>query len=135
MDKLPHYGTVLLVTHGLVSLLHDIAHRSLGIELSLVQLLYVYLVFVIAPILSLVFLWTRRPRAGSVFLLLSMVGSLIFAGLNHFVIRSNDHVLHVPEAAGRSMFQITAILMALIEAIGSGFAFRALLKTNLRTPA
>jgi hypothetical protein len=126
MNKVPAYGTVILVLHGLVLLLHDQAHANLQIFLPLLKYVFAYAVIVFAPLLATVMLWTRWRRYGTWLFLFSMFGSLVFGAYHHFVMISNDHVCYAPQGAWLSAFRVTAVLLAIIEAGGCGFSIWAL---------
>ena len=118
MNTITRYGIAILLIHGLVGLIHEFAHRSLAIELSTRQELGVWIIFVAAPIVTLFFLWTNRLRSGLLLLLLTMAASFVFAGMNHFVWITEDHVFHAPQGDLRWLFQATAYVMAVLEVIG-----------------
>jgi hypothetical membrane protein len=130
MRKVPAYATVLVVVHGIVLLLHEIAHRDLGVHLPPSKYVYAYVVIVLAPLLATMMLWTRRSRQGAWILALSMFGSLVFSAYHHFVLISDDHVCYAPQGAWLSAFRITAVLLALIEAAGCWVGVWALKKTG-----
>ncbi|MGB8507554.1 MAG: hypothetical protein WCD76_04035 [Pyrinomonadaceae bacterium] len=130
MSKVRIYGTAILVVHGAVLLLHDIAHRDLEVYLPLLKYVYAYAVIVIAPLLATIMLWTGRSRNGAWIFLLSMFGSLLFGVYHHFVLISNDHVCYAPQGAWLSVFRTTAVLLAIVEGIGCWFGIWALKKTR-----
>jgi hypothetical protein len=51
----------------------------------------------------------------------TMMGALLFGLLNHFVLAGADHVAHVARQ-WQPLFTTTAVLLAVIEAFGSGLA-------------
>jgi hypothetical protein len=110
--------TIVVVAHLIVNLLHGQAHTSLGVGLSNWQQVYVIAVILLAPLVALLFIFTRYARAGLWFLFASMLGSLIFGACYHYVIISPDHVAHLPVGDARSMFRVTAMLLLLTEACG-----------------
>jgi hypothetical protein len=118
MNTTTRYGIAILVIHAVVSIIHEVAHLSLAVELSTRQELGVLLIFVLAPIVTLALLWTNRLRWGFLLLLLTMAASFLFAGVNHFVWITEDHVFHAPQGELRWLFQATAYLMAVFEHIG-----------------
>lgn len=128
MRKVPVYGTVITVIHGIVLLLHDIAHRDLGIYLPLLKYVYAYAVIVVAPLLATIMLWTRWRRYGAWIFSLSMFGSLVFGAYHHFVLISNDHVCYAPEGPWLSAFRITAVLLVIVEGVGCWLGVWALMK-------
>lgn len=130
MRKVPVYGTVILVVHGIVLLLHEMAHRDLEIYLPLLKYVYAYAVIVVAPLLATIMLWTRWRRSGAWIFALSMFGSLVFGAYHHFVLISDDHVCYAPEGAWLSAFRITAVLLAIVEGVGCCLGVWALKKTS-----
>jgi len=118
MNTARRYGIAILVIHAVVSIIHKLAHLNIAVHLSNRQELGVWLIFVLAPIVTLAFLWTNRFRWGFLLLLLTMAASFVFGGMNHFVWITDDHVFHAPPGDLRWLFQATAYLMALLEIIG-----------------
>jgi hypothetical protein len=119
MKRVALYGTVFVLIHLVINLLHGRAHTELQIGLSSFQLLFVVGVIMIGPLLALALLWTRRQRLGLVLLTASMTGACLFGLYYHFVVPSPDHVAHVPEGYWGELFRVTAVLLALSEALGS----------------
>ena len=110
--------TLVVVAHLVVNLLHGQAHTSLGVALASWQQVYVTTVILLAPLVALVLTWTRYARAGLWLLLFSMLASLIFGGLYHYIIISNDHVAHLPPGDARGLFRVTALLLLITETVG-----------------
>lgn len=134
MRRITKYVTLIVTLHSLILIVHDLAHRVLGIDVSLLQYAYAYLVMGLAPIVSAILLWKGRLRNGAILLFLAMLGSLVFAGVNHFVIVSKDHVSHAPAGKWLPVFQSTAILLAVIEILGCWVGLLILRKSS-RTAA
>lgn len=118
MNKYTRYGTAIVLAHLIVATAHGLAHKHLAIDLSLAQKLFVLAVITVAPLVSMLLLWTRLRKAGAALLSLSMAGSLIFGVINHFVIASADHVMHLPAGDWRFPFQLTSILLIITECLG-----------------
>lgn len=110
--------TIVVLAHLVVNLLHGNAHTSLGVGLSSWQTIYVFSVILLAPLLALALSFTRYARDGLWLLLVSMLGSLIFGFLYHYVIISPDHVSHLPAGDAGGLFRITALLLLITEALG-----------------
>ena len=109
------YGTLMVVAHAAVNAVHGYTHVVLGVLMSREANVFIVAVIMLAPVLAAVLLWTTRRRAGAWLLSASMAGALLFGVYNHFVAVSEDHIWHVPYGSGRATFQITAVLLALIE--------------------
>jgi Na+/proline symporter len=110
-----------VIAHAIVLIFHSAAHQILGVEASPTQTLFIVTVIITAPVLAGILLWRRVERFGAVLLTCSMAGSLIFGVYNHFVVSSPDHVSHVSGMSPASwaiIFQVTAFLLALTEALG-----------------
>ena len=118
MKRIALYGTVFVLIHFVVNLLHARAHTELQIGVSSFQLLFVVGVIMIAPLLAMVFLWAQRQRLGLVLLTASMAGAFLFGLYYHFVLPSPDHVAHVPAGFWGDVFRMTAVVLALSEALG-----------------
>lgn len=110
--------TIAVVAHLIVNLAHGHAHMRLGVGLNAFQNLYVFTVILIAPLVALALSFTRLARAGAWLLFLSMLGSLIFGVLYHYVIISPDNVAHLPAGSARDLFRISAMLLLLTEVFG-----------------
>ncbi|HEV7395628.1 MAG TPA: hypothetical protein VGN86_03880 [Pyrinomonadaceae bacterium] len=120
-------GIVTVIIHLIIAIVHGVAHRKLGIELSFLQKLFVISIITVAPILAMILLPTRAFVTGAALLVFSLTGSLLFGILYHFVIHSNDHVFHLPASRWKLPFQITAVLLALSELVGLWIGAQALL--------
>lgn len=108
-------GTVAVLIHAVIVLLHGIAHSGLGIELSAWQETYAAIVIVVAPVVAAAVLWTRHARLGLLLLAASMAGSLLFGLYHHYLAVSPDHVSHLPPGEAQGLFRLTALLMAISE--------------------
>jgi hypothetical protein len=82
----------------------------------------VFIVILAGPLFGLALSW-RAERLGGLIVALTMAGSLVFGLVNHFVLESPDHVSHVA-TQWRTLFGITAALLAITETLGMGFAVR-----------
>lgn len=111
-------GIAVVVLHALVLALHDRAHRALPVPLTDAQTLFAYTVIVLAPLVAGFLLWRGRLAAGGALLAASMLGSLVFGVVNHYVIESPDHVSAIPATDWGSAFVWSALAMALVEGAG-----------------
>jgi membrane-associated HD superfamily phosphohydrolase len=120
--------TIAVLAHFIVVVFHGQAHTRLGVALSTWQQVYVLTIIVIAPLVALALLFTRYTEAALWLLLASMLGSMIFGILYHFIIISPDHVAHLPAGAARGSFRVSAQLLTVTEAIGVAVASIAIRK-------
>ena len=125
-------GTVAVLAHLAVTLLHGQAHDQLHVGLSNWQNIYVLVVIVVAPLIAMLLLWTRYARTGLLLLVVSMAGSLIFGAVYHFVVVSPDHVSHLPPGDAQGQFRITAVLLILTELAGVVVGLFALRSNKVR---
>ena len=116
--KIAIAGTLVVLAHTVALVFHSLAHIRLEIFLGPLGNAFIYVVIVAAPPLALALLWTRWQRAGVWLLLASMFGSLAFGAYNHFMVDSPDHVMNVPHGDWGYIFTVSAIMLAVVEAIG-----------------
>ena len=114
----------LVVTHALVLLGHDAAHRDLAVHLKLWQTVFAYSVIVAAPVAAAILIFTRYARLGFMILAASMFGALLFGVYHHFVLVSPDHVAHLPAGEAQGLFRVTAAAMAVLEFAAVGIGIR-----------
>jgi hypothetical protein len=118
MKRIGWYGTAIVLAHLAVNVVHGLAHAKLHVGLTRGQIDFIVAVILLGPILAMILLWTRLRRAGAWLLLVSMAGSFVFGAYYHFLLNSPDNVSHVSAGSYRMAFQITAVLLALTEALG-----------------
>lgn len=123
-------GTIAVLGHLIVVVLHGSAHTELHVELNAWQRIYVTTVILLAPLVAVVFLWTRYHRLGLLLLLVSMAGSFVFGACYHYAIVSPDHVSHLPPGDARGLFRTTALLLMLTEMFGLVAALFALRRAD-----
>jgi hypothetical protein len=126
MKTIAKSATAIVLVHFVINILHGNAHDNLKIGLTAMQLLFVWIVILILPFVGAGMLWTRFWRAGALLLAIAMAGSLLFGIWNHFVVSGPDHVAHVAAGSSGTLFQTTAVLLAISEAAGTWIAFRGL---------
>ena len=124
--KIAQYGTTVVVMHAILNGLHGLAHVEIPVPLSLLQSLFVGIVIFLTPIIAAVLLWTQFYRIGSWLLLTSMAGSLLFAIYNHHIVISPDHVSQVSFEGWGLLFQVTAYLILIADALGCWISVLAL---------
>jgi hypothetical protein len=132
MRSLARYGTIIVIIHALVVILHGLAHGKIPVSLSPLQHLFVASMIVVAPIAAMILLWTPFQQLGSWLLLCSMASALLFGVYHHFVVLSPDHISQVSLTDWGIVFHITAILLVLTEGIGWAIGLWALTSLQRR---
>ncbi len=121
MDKnsLARIGIGIVILHVVITFAHGIAHTNLFIAMSLLQNIYISLVILAGPIVAAVFL-RKNPKVGFGILAASMLGSFLFGVYYHFIVISSDNVFTLDDRPWSMTFQLTAVLLAIIEFAGTG---------------
>src|SRR5262245_32353851 len=118
IDRFDVALTAVVLAHLVVAFVHGQAHQGASVALSTGSNLFVLTVIIIGPLAGLAWSWFVNHRAGAWLIATTMAASLVFGVVNHFVLKSGDHVSQV-DAAWRGLFGSTAVLLACIETIGS----------------
>jgi hypothetical protein len=111
----------IVLFHFALNIAHRIAHGRLAIGLDAFQKIFVVAIILVAPLIAAFLIWKRRLRAGGALLAISMAGALVFGVYFHFILPGPDHVTHIRLPLSfdmRDIFDVTAVLLALFEALG-----------------
>jgi hypothetical protein len=114
----------LVAFHFLTVVLHSVAHEILSVKATPAQLAFIVPVIILAPVIA-GFMLPKFNKAGTVLLMISMLGSFVFGLYYHFIADTIDHVAHVSRlqpAFWSAMFQITAYLLLVSEILGAAVA-------------
>ena len=112
----------VVIAHLAISVLHGAAHAQAHVPMSRAANMFVFVIILAGPVIGLA--WTLRSRRIGAWLIgVTMATSFLFGFVNHFVLASPDHVSHV-DPRWQPLFAATAVLLAVMEAIGSGLAIR-----------
>ena len=114
--------TVLVTAHLAISVLHGVAHEQAHVPLTLAASLLVYIVILAGPMFGLAMTFVA-PRTGAWIVAATMAAAFVFGLVNHFLLDSPDHVAHV-NPDGRRLFALTALLLAMTEALAVAVALR-----------
>jgi hypothetical protein len=110
--------SAIVLLHFGLNVVHGRAHAGAQVPLSMLAAIFVYTVILAGPLIGLA-AWRWWPRLGAWVVAVSMGGALVFGIINHFIVDGPDHVAQV--AAGwRQLFGITAVLLVICEAAGTG---------------
>ncbi len=129
MTRVKRLALVVILLHLLVVAVHGRAHRVLLISLTPNQDILVLLLFLLGPLVAALLLISRASRAGAWLLLLSMAASLAFGGYYHFLAAGPDNVGSVFPGGWGRVFQASAVLLILSEALGVGASIALLRKS------
>lgn len=105
--------------HCAIAFWHGSAHRAVPVALTPLQTAFVGLVIVMLPLLAAVLIWTRRRTLAAWLYAGSMLASLLFGVINHYILVSPDNVMCVPPGAFRTTFIVSAGLVTGSELIGT----------------
>ncbi len=119
VNRANKYGTVFVVAHLFINIVHGAAHRELHVTLPPAGMLFVIVVILLGPLLALALLWTSQKRLGLLLLTGSMAASAVFGLYHHFLVRGADHVSAQPPGPAGIVFVVTAYLLFLSEALGT----------------
>jgi hypothetical protein len=111
------FAIVIVLAHLAISVLHGAAHHRLEIGLSRAEELFVWIDIVVTPLLAAALLLTKWRRTSGWLLAISMAGVFIFGVYKHLVAAGADNAFGVASGAWGTTFQITALLLALAEAL------------------
>ncbi|MFB3921854.1 MAG: hypothetical protein ACE145_09040 [Terriglobia bacterium] len=117
--KLAAYATAIVLAHLVVTIVHGNAHAKLGVNLGVAGMAFVWAAVIVGPLVAMALLWTRWQKPGLVLLSLTMAGSLLFGVINHFLVSGNDHVGHQGPGAAATLFAVSAVGLAVTEALGT----------------
>jgi hypothetical protein len=99
----------------------QVANTGANIWLSFLGNAFVVVVILIAPLVSLFLLHTARLAwLGALLLFLSMLGAFLFGVWNHFLLPGSDNIGQVPPGVWQQPFQVTAVLLNILQAAGTG---------------
>jgi hypothetical protein len=108
-----------VLIHFIVLLWHGAAHILIPVPLTGLQTAFVGFVIFLLPLIGAGLMWTDSKRTATWLITLSMLGSLAFGFINHFIRASPDYVLEVPANAWRHSFVASAALLAVTETLGT----------------
>lgn len=122
-------GTAVVVVSAAVNVAHTASHAGQHVTfLPAWQLAYIAGVIYAAPVVAAVLLWTRFRLSGAWLLAASMAGSLAFGLLYHYFLPGPDNVFAQPPGPWRTAFGVTALLLALLQAVGGAVGLWAALR-------
>lgn len=86
------YAAIIVWLHLLIVIAHGLSHIVNHVNQSIFSYAFVIVVILAAPLLALPLLSNRRLWSGTLLLTLSMLGSLLFGLVNHFMVPGTDDI-------------------------------------------
>lgn len=111
--------SVFALLHCAIAMWHGSAHMSVPVALTPMQTVFVGLVIILLPLAATVLIWTRLRKLATVLYAASMLASLLFGVINHYILISPDNVTCVPPGEFRMTFIVSAGLVTGSELIGT----------------
>ena len=109
----------IVLIHFVVTLWHASAHTLIPVPLTSLQTAFIGVVIALLPLIGAGLLWTSHERTAAWLIMASMLGSLVFGFINHYMRSSPDYVLEVPAHAWRYSFIVSAALLVVTETTGT----------------
>src|SRR6266403_1630089 len=118
MNRLPFYGTIVVLGHCAVVVWHLLVLARLHSSLSNSQILLVASLVNVIPFTAAILLWTRFRKIAGWLLLVSLGIGLLIGTYEHFLSPSPDNVFRMTAGEWVLQFRITAVHLVAIEALG-----------------
>jgi hypothetical protein len=122
--------SIIVLVHFVLLGIHAAAHSILGVVLSDFQSIFVVIAMIAGPIIAVILLYTTHRCIGMSLLLATMLSSFIFGLFSHFIIPGIDNVLTIPAGDWKPVFQVTTVLLGIVEAAGTILPAIALLRNS-----
>jgi hypothetical protein len=113
------WGTVVILLHLLITIVHAAAHVQLHVDLNRPAMLFVVGVIVLCPLIALWLLWAMQTFAGLILLAGSMSASLVFGAYHHFYAAGPDQIGSYVSGFWPLAFTASAYGLAITEACGT----------------
>ncbi len=122
-------ATWIVVLNALILLAHAAAHVSLHIlSMTIFDYLFIGIVIMILPLVALFMIYnTHLSRWGMLLLLLTMLSSLIYGLIHHFLLPGMDNVTNAGPEPWHLLFILTSYLQLPLQAAGAVIGIWALL--------
>ena len=126
MKRTAQYATFVVLAHAAVVFWHLVLVAKITPGLTELQVLAATTAINLVPAIALVLLWAHSPRLGGLLLLLPLAVGLVIGGQEHFVTPGPLNVFHMATTPWVLPFQVTAVLLLVLEVSGCWIAARAL---------
>ncbi len=118
-------GTAVVFSHFCVVIWHLVLLLKLQSDTPRLALVFLIVVNLI-PILAMVVFQRGRTKFAGWMIVIPLGVAFIIGIYAHFVSAGTDHVFRMPPVEWRLSFQVTALLLAILEALGCWIGFRML---------
>jgi len=125
MNSTARYATFVVLAHAGVVFWHLVLVAKITPGLTDFQVLAATTAINLVPAIALVLLWTHSPRLGGLLLLLPLAVGLVIGGEEHFVTPGPLNVFHMAATPWVLPFQVTAVLLLVLEVFGCWIATQA----------
>lgn len=118
MERHVKLAAAVVGLHTVVNAVHGLPHAAIPVALAGWQWAFVVGVVFLGPLAALWLGWRGRSASGWVLLAASLAASLAFGVSFHFAVPNPDHVHAVSAGTWRGSFAVTAVLAAVVDAVG-----------------
>lgn len=110
---------IVLIVHLVVEIIHTNAHLEIPVLFDTVLNTLIILMYYVLPVLGFVLLWRGSVKLGLVIFTVSMAISFALGTYLHFLVPNPDHVSSIPSGPWQLPFQLTAVALAVTDAVGT----------------
>jgi len=129
--KLLHWSTLIVVGHFIAVIWHLLL--LVKVQPSTPRFFPPLLIlFNLFPIAGLVALAKGFPKLAGTMIILPLAIPLVIGTYAHFLSPGSDNILHMPAGDLRLPFQVSAVLLVLLEALGCWIGFRIFASMTVR---
>ncbi len=133
MEEREIYISFVILLNAILDLIHGVAHFEVQVLPGLLDTIFISLVIGAAPLIALLAILRGFQFYGGLLLFLSMVASLIYGLVHHFLVAGADNALTMPDGGAGSFFLVSSLLLLVTEIVG-GWIAATLIFRNLQGP-
>jgi hypothetical protein len=131
MNRIPLYGTVIVLCNCGATVWHLLALAGLHSMLSEGQIVLIVTLVNLIPFTAAILLWTRFRTIGGWLLLASLGIGLLIGIYEHFLRPSPNNVFRVAPGEWTSQFRITAVPLMIVEGLGCWIGVKASMENQV----
>jgi hypothetical protein len=122
MGRLPLYATLIVLAHCPVVIWHLLVLSKLPSGLTTERALFFAALINLIPFAAAILSWTRHRKLAGGLLLIAFGFAFCIGAYAHFLSPGSDNVFTMPHGDWTLPFQLTAILLILLQASGCWLA-------------